>query len=57
MLVVYGEVTDIIFNCKLQYFFESVDRILSTNGITFKVTNVVICRQQYTDRILSDLEM
>ena len=44
MLFVYDEATDIIFNSKLQYFFESVDRILSTNGITFKVTNVVIGR-------------
>lgn len=52
-----GVTTDIIFNSKLQYFFESVDRILSTDGITFKVPNVIIGRKQDTDSILSNLEM
>lgn len=47
----------IIFDSKVQDFFESVDRILSTDGITFKVPNVVIGREQDTDSILGNLEM
>jgi hypothetical protein len=47
-------ITHIIFNCELQYFSEGVDRVLSTDGVAFKISNVIIGGEENTNSILGN---
>lgn len=52
----------LVFNSQLQDLFECVYRVLTTDGITLKIPNVVVCGEEHPDNILlhymlsSDLE-
>lgn len=44
--------TDIMLDSKLKDFLECVDRVLTTNRVALKISNVIVCCNQYPYDVL-----